>query len=204
MSIQREFPSYDDMNGFNDLLAKLPGFVDSSWHNDTCPSIEHEQSQTKIWVEYADPDNRENAGPRFSIEQGDPGDAECVFSTDDAALVVEWVRSNITKLLTPEQCGASQLACNIVNNTFLSLDGFAVMRKQMEGTTYTAQHFGAELARIVDREIKSRITSLAKEMFREELDGIMKPSVAESPSMRHVTVYMSDGDTIHTNINGTD
>ena len=41
MSIQREFPSYDDMKGFADLLAKLPGFVDSSWHNDTCPSMEH-------------------------------------------------------------------------------------------------------------------------------------------------------------------
>jgi len=181
MSIRREFPSYDDMKGFADLLAKLPGFTDSSWHNDTCPSLEHEQSQTRIWVEYADPDNRENAGPRFSIEQGELlGEADCVFSTDDAALVVEWVRSNITKLLAPEQCGASQLACNIVNNTFLSLDGFAAMRKQMECTEYTAQHFGAELARIVDRELAPK-----------------------SNAMRHITVYMSDGDTITTDINGT-
>jgi len=180
MSIQREFPSYDDIQGFNDLLAKLPGFVDSSWHNDTCPSMEHEQSQTRIWVEYADPDNRENAGPRFSIEQGELlGEADCVFSTDDAALVVEWV--NKSRQLTPANSGASQLACNIVNNTFLSLDGFAAMRKQMECTEYTAQHFGAELARIVDRELAPK-----------------------SNAMRHVTVYMSDGDTISTNINGTD
>ena len=181
MSIQREFRNYDDMKGFADLLAKLPGFTDSSWHNDTCPSMEHEESHTKIWVEYADPDNRENAGPRFSIEQGELlGEADCVLATDDAALVVEWVRSNITKL-TPDKCGASQLACNIVNNTFLSLDGFAAMRKQMEGTTYTASQFGAELARIVDRELD-----------------------AKSNAMRHITVYMSDGDTISTNINGTD
>lgn len=250
MSIQREFPSYDDMKGFADLLAKLPGFVDSSWHNDTCPSMEHEESHTKIWVEYADPDNRENAGPRFSIEQGELlGEADCVFSTDDAALVVEWVKNGgktvrlcspktygklevttkeryhemlgcvppahragerfavgeayadrwqfdgefsaedqynavfdcyyeidgtflhgyftikdykavtieqlraATGKLTPDKCGASQLACNIVNNTFLSLDGFAALRKQMAGTEYTAEHFGAELARIVDREL---------------------------------------------------
>lgn len=161
MSIQREFPSYDDMKGFADLLAKLPGFVDSSWHNDTCPSLEHEQSQTKIWVECADPDNRENAGPRFSIEQGELlGEADCVFSTDDSALVVEWV--NKSRQLTPANSGASQLACNIVNNTFLSLDGFAAMRKQMECTEYTAQHFGAELARIVDRELapKSKTAKL--------------------------------------------
>lgn len=56
--------------------------------------------------------------------------------------------------LTPDNSGASQLACNIVNNTFLSLDGFEAMRKQMAGTTYTAEHFGAELARIVDRKIE--------------------------------------------------
>ena len=91
------------------------------------------------------------------------------------------IQREFPKLLAPEQCGASQLACNIVNNTFLSLDGFAAMRKQMEGTTYTAEHFGAELARIVDRELAPK-----------------------SNAMRHITVYMSDGDTISTNINGTD
>lgn len=229
MSIQREFPSYDDMKGFADLLDKLPGFVDSSWHNDTCPSMEHEQSQTRIWVEYADPDNRENAGPRFSIEQGDLL-VECVFSTDDAALVVEWVKKS--RQLTPEKCGASQLACNIVNNTFLSLDGFAAMRKQMECTEYTAQHFGAELARIVDRET-GELIEVMQEMVADLEDELValgwssidqyhracgknKPHMRaveilkrfdvykRSSNMRHITVYMSDGDTISTNINGTD
>ncbi len=70
------------------------------------------------------------------------------------------IQREFPKLLAPEQCGASQLACTIVNNTFLSLDGFAAMRKQMEGTEYTAQHFGAELARIVDRELKDVTGSL--------------------------------------------
>jgi hypothetical protein len=56
-------------------------------------------------------------------------------------------------MLTPENCGASQTACNIVNKTFLSLDGFAKMRQDMADTTFTAEQFGAELARITDREI---------------------------------------------------
>lgn len=67
-----------------------------------------------------------------------------------------FIYTNWSAGITPEQCGASQLACNIVNETFLGLDGFAAMRKQMAGTEYTAEQFGAELARIVDREIARR------------------------------------------------
>lgn len=66
-----------------------------------------------------------------------------------------------SKLLTPSDCGASQIACNIINNTFLSLDGFEAMRKQMAGTDYTAEHFGAELARIVDRELTDLLNAVA-------------------------------------------
>jgi hypothetical protein len=59
-------------------------------------------------------------------------------------------------MITPENCGASPVACNIVNATFLSLDGFKSMRCQMadDGTGYTAEHFAGELARIVDRELR--------------------------------------------------
>lgn len=69
-------------------------------------------------------------------------------------ITYEVVKVRYKHMITPEQCGASQLACNIVNETFLGLDGFAAMRKQMAGTEYTAEHFGAELARIVDRNIQ--------------------------------------------------
>lgn len=65
-----------------------------------------------------------------------------------------------TEPLTPDNCGASQIACNVINNTFLSLDGFEAMRKQMAGTDYTAEHFGAELARIVDRELRDIVEPL--------------------------------------------
>lgn len=57
--------------------------------------------------------------------------------------------------VTPECSGASQLACNIINATFMSLDGFEPLRKQMDQSVdYPAVAFAAELARIVDREIK--------------------------------------------------
>lgn len=55
-------------------------------------------------------------------------------------------------MLTPENCGASQTACNIINATFLSLDGFATMRASMT-SDYDALAFASELARITDREI---------------------------------------------------
>lgn len=80
--------------------------------------------------------------------------------------------------LTPANSGASHLACNIINNTFLSLDGFAAMRKQMEGTTYTAEQFGAELARIVDRELSTvnqEMLSLVRSAFDRFTDNDMQP-----------------------------
>jgi len=64
-------------------------------------------------------------------------------------------------MLTPENTGCSQTACNIIN-TFLSLDGFAALREQMDSTEYTAEHFGAELARVADREIEAG-TMLSKD-----------------------------------------
>lgn len=64
-------------------------------------------------------------------------------------------------LLSPENCGCSQVACNIINNTFLSLDGFEALRDQMDGTEYRAAHFAAALARIVDRELNASSGSTA-------------------------------------------
>lgn len=57
-------------------------------------------------------------------------------------------------MLTPEICGASQTACNIINATFLSLDGFAALRAQCDEDDNGAMRFAAELARVTDREIK--------------------------------------------------
>lgn len=56
-------------------------------------------------------------------------------------------------MLTPENCGASQTACNIINATFLTLDGFKPMRARFD-TDYDDLAFAAELARVTDREIR--------------------------------------------------
>jgi hypothetical protein len=73
------------------------------------------------------------------------------------------------KLLSPDNCGCSQTACNIVNNTFMSLDGFAPLRLQMnDDTTYPAFAFAAELARITDREIRFQAEKEAAEKAAED------------------------------------
>jgi hypothetical protein len=56
-------------------------------------------------------------------------------------------------IITPETCGASQVACNVVNEMFLSLDGFRPMRSTFT-PNYPETAFAAELARIVDRELR--------------------------------------------------
>ena len=53
-------------------------------------------------------------------------------------------------MLTPENSGASPLACEIVNQTFLSLDGYAALRKQLDGSTYDSLAFAASQARMID------------------------------------------------------
>jgi len=80
--------------------------------------------------------------------------------------------------LTPDNCGASQIACNIVNNTFLSLDGFEAMRKQMAGTDYTAEHFGAELARVTDRETSGLLSALQE--AEKYIGALPKPNVRKN------------------------
>ena len=62
------------------------------------------------------------------------------------------------RMLTPENCGCSELACNIINSTFLSLDGFAPMRERMDAMNlhpYASKEFAADLARVADRELKT-------------------------------------------------
>ena len=91
--------------------------------------------------------------------------------------------------ITPEQCGASQLACMIVNETFLGLDGFAAMRKQMAGTDYTAEHFGAELARIVDRNLTAHISfanDVIEIMGADEWDSDTTQNIAERAEMHGI------------------
>jgi hypothetical protein len=64
---QTEFPDYP----IADMPAIPDGFEDTSWHNDACPSFTHPDSRMVLWVDYADPAQREISGPRFAISQAD-------------------------------------------------------------------------------------------------------------------------------------
>jgi hypothetical protein len=48
----KEFPDYDAE------LPTLDGFVDDSWHNDTCPSLFNATYNLKLWCEYENPELR--------------------------------------------------------------------------------------------------------------------------------------------------
>lgn len=57
--------------------------------------------------------------------------------------------------ITPEQTGASAVACDIINATFLSLDGFEPLRRQCDQSTdYPAVQWAASLAITVDRVLR--------------------------------------------------
>lgn len=62
-----EFPDYPA----SDFPALPSGFIDSSWVNDICPSMHHEERNLHIFCDYANPDERELGGPRFSLHSGD-------------------------------------------------------------------------------------------------------------------------------------
>ncbi|MCA1404675.1 hypothetical protein I6F26_10260 [Ensifer sp. IC3342] len=53
--LQNEFPDFDPAT----LPAIPAGFVDSSWHNDVCPSFLDEQRRLQVFIDYADPGERE-------------------------------------------------------------------------------------------------------------------------------------------------
>lgn len=60
--------------------------------------------------------------------------------------------------ITPETTGCSQTACTIVNETFLSLDGFEALRQQCDSSSYKSADFAASIARIVDRVLQEQVS----------------------------------------------
>jgi hypothetical protein len=52
-----------------DMPAIPQGFEDSSWHNDSCPSFTSEELGLRIWIDFADPEQRDiTEGSRFALE----------------------------------------------------------------------------------------------------------------------------------------
>jgi hypothetical protein len=64
---RKQFPDFPA----EDMPAIPAGFVDASWHNDTCPCLVSDAAGLQIWVDYLDPTKREYEGkyPRFSVSQ---------------------------------------------------------------------------------------------------------------------------------------
>lgn len=55
-------------------------------------------------------------------------------------------------VLTPENTGVSQLACDLVNSTFGSMDGFARLRQDLDlDPAHDAATFGAAIARVMQQ-----------------------------------------------------
>lgn len=81
-------------------------------------------------------------------------DAPCVCGHCDGTGYVDEPEP-LPLIVSPEQCGASQLACDIVNDAFLSLDGFEPLRNRLdESERNGALTFASHLARVTDRHLK--------------------------------------------------
>ena len=66
MNRQTEFPDFDNGASFDRILEALAPFgaVDSSWRNDTNPSIwigdDNSENGVKVWIDYANRAKRED------------------------------------------------------------------------------------------------------------------------------------------------
>ncbi len=77
------FPTYDD--DFQAIVAAIPGAVDDSWHNDTCPKFLAKMGEGLVIVfcEWKDVDYREYSDvPRFCVYHLDP-----LLGIDDAPFI---------------------------------------------------------------------------------------------------------------------
>lgn len=71
-----EFPDFDPAT----MPAIPAGFEDQSWHNDVCPSFWHEANRLRIWIDYANPRDREDETmTRFALVRTDE---ECTHVAD--------------------------------------------------------------------------------------------------------------------------
>jgi hypothetical protein len=86
VTFSREFPDYP--------TAAMPvfpaGFVDSSWHNDACPSITSAALGLLIFIDYPEVNDRELHGPRVSVQTLGDAPAE-VFAAEQWADVLAYL-----------------------------------------------------------------------------------------------------------------
>ncbi len=66
MTYQTEFPDFDPAS-----MPIIPdGFTDRSWKNEACPCFIHEATGIVLWVDFADPEQREfSEMSRFTVQR---------------------------------------------------------------------------------------------------------------------------------------
>lgn len=64
MTFRTEFPDFPA----TDMPSLPEGFEDHSWHNDVCPHFENAKGRISVWIDYADPAQREfSDAMRFTV-----------------------------------------------------------------------------------------------------------------------------------------
>ncbi|WP_047308801.1 hypothetical protein [Rhodopseudomonas palustris] len=85
MTYRDQFPDFPT----SDLPGILPGFADSSWRNDVCPSFTSEALGLVLWVDFADPMRREfPEWDRYRVTSEENSIVDLMSSNDFAAVVV--------------------------------------------------------------------------------------------------------------------
>lgn len=98
-TFREEFPDFPAAD-----MPQLPeGFIDTSWHNNTCPSFTSDELGLEVWVDYLDPSQREYGPkyPRFNVSPQDHG-VECSgdsLQTDDWVEVLAFIEDRRKQLM---------------------------------------------------------------------------------------------------------
>lgn len=100
------FPDFGELD-----VVLPPGFVDGSFRQDSCPTFINEEAGLFLFVDYANPDDREVPDlQRFSLVQGTPHPVHGLqrdnqnidlISTDDWAEVIETLERHLSDSSAP-------------------------------------------------------------------------------------------------------
>lgn len=87
MSYQTAFPDFP----VADMPVIPATFADTSWHNDCAPCFTSEALKLILWVQYANPTEREFGGSRYILCTTDTpvGKSDEIIATDDWQAVLD-------------------------------------------------------------------------------------------------------------------
>ncbi len=89
MNYKTQFPDFDDQ------MPEFVGFVDTSWHNDVCPSFQLDLGDgqgLRVWVDYADKTRREcPESKRFALDLMQEDEFVKTLVQTDNVEVLTWV-----------------------------------------------------------------------------------------------------------------